>query len=689
MSTPRPTRTEYDAVVRQILEHNRRYYVDNDPSISDFEYDHLLKRLEEMEAAHPDLAADYSPTQTVGAAPVSAFEKVVREVPMLSLDNTYSAEELRVFDDRVRRGLGDPANPGDPAAGPGYVVELKVDGIGIELTYDQGRLVRGATRGDGRTGEDITTNVRTIRTLPGLLTRPVDLVVRGEIYMERAGLAAVNADRAAAGDEPFKNPRNATGGTLKLLDPRVVARRPLRIVLYEVVTPWADSHREMLSELAELGLPVSDHVEGHETLDGVLEACARWDTGRGTLPFDVDGLVIKVDDFAQRERLGATSKYPRWAIAYKFAAEQAATRLRDLVGQVGRTGKVTPVAILDEVFLSGTTVARASVHNWDEVAKKDLHLGDRVMVQKSGEIIPQIVGVDLSARPADASRVEAPAVCPVCDTPLERLAGEVALRCPNRLGCAAQLKAALKFFGHRDAMDIDHLGTDAVDQLVDRELVRDVADLFHLQIEDLLGLEGYKEKKARNLVDGIAQSKERASLERLVSGLGIPLVGGVAARAIAGRFADLTALLAADPDALEQDLEAIDGVGKKIAASVAAYLRSEPRRQVLAKLVALGVNPAPEAPADPSLRPLSGRTFVITGTLSRPRPEYKKIVEGAGGKVTGTVSAKTSYLLAGQGGGSKRNKAEKLGVPIIDEATLERLLQGDVQPDTDQGDLFD
>jgi len=686
MSTPRPTRTQYDALVRQILEHNRRYYVDNDASISDFEYDHLLKELEQLEAANPELVADYSPTQTVGAKPVSGFQKVEREVPMLSLDNTYDEEDLREFDDRVRRGLGAPE---DPATDPGYVVELKVDGIGIELTYEQGRLTRGATRGDGRTGEDITSNVRTIRNLPGLLSRPVDLVVRGEIYMERAGLAAANVDRTASGAEPFKNPRNATGGTLKLLDSRVVARRPLRIVLYEVVTPWADSHREMLKELADLGLPVSDHVERQDSLDGVLEACTRWDARRASIPFDVDGLVIKIDDFAQRQQLGATSKYPRWAIAYKFAAEQAHTRLLDLVGQVGRTGKVTPVAILDEVFLSGSTVARASVHNWDEVARRDLHLGDRVIVEKAGEIIPQIVGVDIAARPANAQPVEAPTVCPVCETVLERAEGEVALRCPNRLGCAAQLKAALRFFGHRNAMDIDHLGENAVDQLVDRSVVRDLADLFSLDLQAVLGLDGYKQKKAQNLLDGIAQSREEASLERLMTGLGIRLVGGVAARAIAARFDNLAALLAANPEVLEEDLEAIDGVGKKIAASVADYLRSEPRRQVLHKLVDLGVNPPPEAPADPDDQPLAGRTFVLTGTLTRPRPDFKKNIEAAGGKVTSAISARTSYLLAGKGGGSKRKKAEKLGVEIIDEAAFELLRQGQEPNDADQGELFD
>lgn len=680
MSTDRPTREEYDALVRSLLEHNRRYYVDDAPVISDFEYDQLLKRLEAVESAHPDLVQPYSPTQTVGAAPISEFSKVVRDVPMLSLDNTYNEAELREFDDRVRRGLS--------AAAPGYVVELKVDGIGIELTYAEGRLELAATRGDGLTGEDVTTNVRTIRSLPGLLPRPTDLVVRGEIYMERAGLAAVNADRVAAGDEPFKNPRNATGGTLKLLDSRIVARRPLKIVLYEVVTPWADSHHEMLEALADLGLPVSPHVELQDELDGVLAACARWESRRPELPFDVDGLVIKVDRFDRRTQLGATSKYPRWAIAYKFAAERAATRLLDMVSQVGRTGKVTPVAILEEVFLSGTSVQRASVHNWDEVRRKDLHLGDRVIVQKAGEIIPQIVGVDVEARPRRAPRVEAPERCPACESPLSREEGEVALRCTNRLGCPAQLIAAIKHFGNRNALDIDTLGESTVEQLVSRGLVRDLADLFGLQYLDVLTLEGFQEKKARKLLEGINESRERATLERLLTGIGIPLVGGVAAAAIAARFENLSALLATAPDALEEQLKAIDGVGQTMAASVAEFFRSAPRRRVLEKLVQQGVDPPPERRGRTGPSPLEGLTFVLTGTLSRPRQEIKQAIADAGGKVTGSVSAKTSYLVAGEKtGASKLAQAQKHGVRVVDEAGLERLLSQETSPTGTQGEL--
>ncbi len=677
MSAPRPTVEQYQALVREIQEHNRRYYQDDAPTISDQEYDQLLARLVAMEEAHPDLVADYSPTQTVGAQPTSELPRVVRDEHMLSMDNTYNEQDLREFDDRVRRGLV------ALSVEPTYVLELKVDGIGIELTYEQGRLVLGATRGDGRTGEDVTANVRTIRTLPGLLARPVDLVVRGEIYMERQGLAAVNRDRVAAGEEPFKNPRNATGGTLKLLDPRAVARRPLRIVLYEVVNPYTTSHVEMLQELATLGLPTSAHVQRCQSMDEVLTACAHWSSHRGALPYDVDGMVIKVDDFAQRRHLGATSRCPRWAIAYKFAAARATTRLRRMDAQVGRTGKVTPVAVLDEVFLSGSTVTRASVHNWDEVARKDLHLGDLVVVEKAGEIIPQIVGVHLQARPAGCEPVRAPTRCPVCGESLDRPEGEVALRCPNRLGCPAQLKAALRFFGSREAMDIDNLGVNAVDQLVDLELVHDVADLYGLSLDQLLLLDGYKEKKAQNLLEGIKRSKEEATLERLVIGLGIPLVGAVAARAIAGRFPDLVALLDADPEVLEADLEAIEGVGPKIAASVATYLRSTRRRKVLAKLLEMGLNPAPLARAGRDESPLAGLTFVITGRLSAPRPEIQRRIEAAGGKVTGSVSSATSYLLAGEGGGSKRRKAESLGVAVIGEPDLQRLIDGGAE----QGEL--
>jgi DNA ligase (NAD+) len=662
------TREDYERLVREVLEHDRRYYAENAPSVSDFEYDALLRQVRDLESAHPDWVQPHSPTRRVGCKVDGDFPTVVRRVPMLSLDNTYGEQDLRDFDDRVRRGLG-----GEP---PAYVVELKVDGIGIELTYRAGQLEQAATRGDGREGEVITPNVRTVRGLPGLLAEPVDLVVRGEIYMERAALAAVNADREAAGEEPFKNPRNATGGTLKLKDPAQVARRPLRVVLYEVVNPTEASHLEMLGTLGRLGLPVSPHTERVEGIDAVLARVATWDDRRRTLAYDVDGLVIKVDAYAQREALGATSKYPRWAIAYKFAPEQAETRLLDLVAQVGRTGAVTPVAQLEPVELAGTTVRRASVHNWDEVARKDLHLGDLVVVEKAGEIIPQIVAVRTEARAPDARRCEPPTACPACGAALEREADAVALRCPEAFGCPGQLERAILAYGGRAALDIDGLGEQLVRQLVARRMVEDVADLYRLTVMEVASLERMATRSAVNLVDAIEASRKAATLERLLAALGIPHVGTVAARAVASQFRSLSDLLGRDPACLAADLEGLAGVGPVIAGSVAAFLGDPRRRAVLAKLVSLGVDPASSAPAAaPGTGPLAGCTLVVTGTLSRPRDEVKRRIEAAGGKVAGSVSRKTRYLVAGEStGATKLAEAQKHGVQVIDEAALEALL---------------
>lgn len=691
MSKPPVTRDDYERLVEELSEHDRRYYVEHAPVLTDREYDERLSTLKALEAAHPDWIVPHSPTQRVGAplAVGEDFPKVVRDVPMLSLDNTYSAEDLREFDERVVKGLGGEA--------PTYVVELKVDGIGVELRYEGGRLVQAASRGDGRVGEDITANVRTIRAVPALLTEPVDLTVRGEIYLERESLPGINREREASRKDPFVNPRNAAGGILKYKDPAQTARYPLRVVLYEVVDAPETSHLDALARLARLGLPTSPHATRAPGLEAVLAQVEHWAEARRTLPYDVDGLVIKVDTFAQRERLGFTSKYPRWAIAYKFAAQRAATRLVELVPQVGRTGVVTPVAHLEPVFLAGTTVQRASVHNWDEVRRKDLHLGDRVLVEKAGEIIPQIVGVILEERPAGASPVQPPERCPECGTPLVREEGEVALRCPSSLACPAQLKASIEFFASRGAMDIEHLGEKLVGQLVEAGLVRDVAALFGLSAAALRDLPRMGEKSAANLVEALARRRVEAPLERLLTGIGIPLVGVVAARAIAARYASLSAMLAEDPARMRESLEEIDGVGPKIASSTAAFFASAARRVVLQKLVDLGLDPAPSAlaiaqsgrsaagagagdldGAGSEPRPVRGLVFVLTGTLSRPREEWKTRIEEAGGKVTGSVSPKTSYLVAGENtGANKREAASRHGVPVLDEAGLEALLCGE------------
>ena len=657
----------YLALARELLEHDRRYHVDNNPLISDGEYDRLARRLRELEAAHPQWVVPWSPSRRVGHAPLSAFPKVVRETPMLSLDNTYSEGDLADWDGRVRRGLGDEA--------PSYVVEPKIDGIGIELTYRGGELILGATRGDGRIGEDVTQNLRTLRALPPRLTEAVDLVVRGEVYMERAPFEAMNREREAAGEEPYKNPRNFAGGTLKLLDPRIVATRPLKILLYEIVgeLPLA-THWEALAWLRRLGFPVSPDIARLDHFAALQQSVAAWLHRRDGLAYDVDGLVVKVDSFAQRELLGFTAKWPRWAIAYKFPARQATTVVRGIEVNVGRTGAVTPVALLDPVELSGTTVSRASLHNWDEVKRKDLHLGDSVVVEKAGEIIPQVVAVQKELRPDGAPRVEPPTVCPSCGGPLGRREGEVALRCDNRAGCPAQLREAIDFFAHRGAMNIDSLGPKLVEQLVGQGLVGDVADLYRLTVEQVAGLERMGDKSARNLIDAIARSRG-SSLSRLLIGLGIPHIGGVYAQQVADRFASLAELMATPPEAVDAALRQLHGFGEERASAVGEWLAEPEHRALVERLRSAGVEPVEHRRQ--SGGPLAHKNVCVTGTLSRPRGEIQALIEAAGGKLVAGVGKTTHYLVAGEKTGeAKLRSAAKLGVPVIDEAALIALLDG-------------
>ncbi len=665
-------RDEYNRLVREIQEHDRRYYIENDPDISDYEYDQLYARLEELERAHPGLAAPYSPTKRV-EPPADRSDDLVtvqHPEPMLSLDNTYDEHQLAEFHRRVVQGLG--------GSEPAYVVEPKVDGVGIELQYRDGRLTVGATRGDGLVGEDVTHNVRFIRGLPGLLSEPVDLVVRGEVYMDRADLDRLNVALEEEGQRPFKNPRNAAAGSLKLKKKEYdkARRRPLKVVCYEVVSSPLPTHFQTLAWLTHLGLPTSPHARRMEHFDSVLGLCREWLTRRRELAFNVDGLVIKVDSYQDRRRLGATVKYPRWAIAYKFPAEQARTRLLSVEAQVGRTGVVTPVANLQPVELAGTTVQRASLHNWDDVARKGLCTGDLVIIEKAGEIIPQVISVVIEARSAQARPVEPPKTCPVCATPLVRREGEVALRCPNGLSCPAQLKNAILFFGARDALYIKGLGEKLVDQLVDSGLVRDVADLFQLDVESLSKLDRQGEQSARNLVEAIQASKESATLARVVTGLGIPLVGKVAAKAIARRMGSLEALVDTAPESIEDMLTEIDGVGDKIARSVREFFAEEHNRRVVTRLLDLGLSPKCESPSEEQ-GPLSGKTFCINGTLSRPRTDVAAAIEAAGGKVVNSVSGRTDYLVVGEApGASKTRKADRLGVPRITEAELDAMIGG-------------
>jgi DNA ligase (NAD+) len=664
-------RAEYLALVDELTEHDRRYYVEAEPTVSDVEYDKLARKLREIEVAHPDWIVAWSPTQRVGHAPVSEFPKVQRAVPMLSLDNTYDEAELRAFFDRVVKGLD-----GDV---PVFSVEPKIDGFGIELVYKQGLLALGATRGDGRIGEDVTANVKMVKGVALRLREPVDIVVRGEIYMTKAEFVAINAERIEAGEEPFKNPRNTAAGSIKQQDPREVAKRPLRTILYEVVDGerYASGHIASLELVRRLGLPVSPKNSSAQSWEELHACVVGWEHRRDELPYEVDGLVVKVDDFAMRGALGFTSKAPRWAIAYKFPARQVTTVLRDLEINIGRTGVVTPVAILDPVDVSGTTVSRASVHNWDQVARLGLSRGDRVLIEKAGEIIPQILGV---TEKGPGPAFEAPVTCPFCGTGLVREEGKVALVCPNRIQCPAQRHGAIEFFASRHQMNIDGLGEKVVTQLLDSALVTDVADIFDLTVEKLRTLERFGELSAKNLVAAIAKARGDATFSRLLSALGITGVGSTLARPIARKYGTLSALRAAaaakSSDDFIAELSEIEGVGEIIARAVDHFLRDPHVVAVLDKLAERGIDP-PEPASTVTVGPLSGMTLVVTGTLTASRADVQKRIEAAGGKVAGSVSKKTTYLVAGADTGkTKLEAAEKHGVKVIDEAGLEKLLGG-------------
>jgi DNA ligase (NAD+) len=669
-------RDEYLALCAELLEHDRRYYVDNNPSIADVEYDQKKKRLDALEAAHPDWVVAHSPSKRVGHTPLSSFAKVERAVAMLSLDNTYSAGDLTDFHGRLLRGLH---GAGDKRL-PELVVEPKIDGIGIELTYKAGVFVLGATRGDGLIGEDVTQNLRTVKNLPMMLKEKVDLLVRGEVYMPRDGFDKLNAERLAAGEEPFKNPRNATGGTLKQLDSRIVAKRPLRVLLYEVVGEVAgiSTHSALLDYLRRLGLPVYPDTKTVGSLDALLSNVQDWQDKRMSLPFDVDGLVLKVNDLSQREALGFTARAPRWAIAYKFPAQQGTTKLLDVELGVGRTGVVTPVAVLAPVELAGTTVSRASMHNWDQIARLGVMVGDFVLVEKAGEIIPQIVAVVKERRVGRESELRAippPTKCPECGDTLVKRPGEVALRCPNTKPCPRQLREAITFFCNRDAMNITGLGDKLVEALVTARHIRDLADLFSLTRAQLLSLPRLGEKSADNVLAAIATGRAEATLSRFLTALGIHGIGWVWAQKIAEQYLSLEKLLHAPPEAVYRSLVGIHGFGEERAGAVRDYLSDPQSQALLRKFVSLGLSPTEPVA---SVGPLLGKTFCITGTLSKPRGDFQKRIESAGGKFTSSVTKKTSFLIVGaEPGEDKRAAAIKNGVPILDEPALEAMLRGE------------
>jgi DNA ligase (NAD+) len=662
------SREEYEALAREIQAHDRRYYVDNNPIIADGEYDRLYARLKELEAAHPEWIVDWSPTKRVGSDLSTGFPKIERKIPMLSLDNTYDEAELTAFHERVTRGLDGEA--------PAYVIEPKIDGVSIELKYADGKFLLGATRGDGVIGEDVTPNLRTIHALPLLLAEPVTVDVRGEVYMEKEPFAKLNAERIAAGEEPWKNPRNFTAGSLKLLDSRLSAKRPMKLLTYEVVgAEHGKNHFELLAWLKSLGLPVSSDVARVTSLAELIAYVEGWQHGaRLRLPYATDGLVIKVDSLQQRRLLGATARAPRWAIAYKFPAEQATSKLIKIEHNVGRTGAVTPLGHFEPVELSGTTVKRASFFNYHQIQRLDVAVGDRVLLEKAGEIIPYVITV--VERGADRVPIVEPTQCPSCGTALVRVEGQVALSCPNTFGCPVQRARSIEFFCKRDAMNMENFGPALVTQLVESGRVADVADLFDLTVEKLLGLERMGQKSAENVVAGIAEARQKATLTRLLVGLGMPKIGEVWAHEVALRFGDLATLMATPPPEILAALVQLHGFGEERARAVSDFFADERHRAVLEKLMARGVSPSEPKPTHSG--PLAGVRLCVTGTLSRGRGEVQAAIEAAGGVFDKTVKKGTTYLVAGADvGATKLKDAQKKGVRVIDEAALERLLRGE------------
>ena len=656
-----------ESLRKQIERHDHLYYVVGEPEISDREYDALYRELADLERERPDLVDPDSPTQRVARGLLSGFQSVRHSAPMLSLDNTYSLEELAEFDARVRKGLGKDRVD--------YAVEPKVDGVAVHLRFEDGRFALGLTRGDGERGDDITANLRTIRSIPLRLAGrsvPKELDVRGEVYMETRGFERMNEKRAKAGEKTFMNPRNATTGSLKTLDTGVTATRPLQVYVYQLVHPerhGVETHLEGLALVKRLGLRVNPDNQLARGFEQVDEACRAWESRREKLPYGVDGLVIKVNDLADAERLGKTAKSPRWGIAYKFGTHEAETTLQRIDLQVGRTGVVTPVAILEPVTLLGTVVSRATLHNFDELERKDIREGDRVVIEKGGEVIPKVVRV--VPRPGRrGAPFPVPKRCPVCKEPLTRDPDAAAIRCEN-LYCAAQVRRRIVHWASRGALDIEGLGWKTVDLLADQGLVSDPTDLYELTEDQLIPLERMAEKSASNLVQAIAGSR-RPPLDRLLTAIGVRHVGTTVARLLADEFGSLGAIAEADPEALR----AVPGIGPEIASSVHAFFRSGTGKQLLRRLDALGVRGvAPERRAKPAAGPFSGKTFVLTGTLTIPREEAERLIQTGGGRVTGSVSKKTDAVIVGDDPGSKRDKARELGVATWDESKFRAALR--------------
>jgi DNA ligase (NAD+) len=650
-----------------LREASHRYYVLDAPTLSDAEYDRFFRELEQLEVDHPDLITPDSPTRRVGAAPSEKFAKVLHRRQMMSLANAMTQEEFLEFDARVHKLLGD-----DPVR---YVVEPKLDGLAVTLTYENGRFVQGATRGDGLTGEDVTANLRTIKMIPLQLagTPPARFEVRGEVFINKRDFVRMNEEREKAGEPTFVNPRNSAAGALRQLDPRITAQRPLSIFFYEVGdTPGLHfaTHWEKLEKLRQLGLRTNPENEICETLAAVQDKYRRMLAKRHELPYEIDGSVIKIDSEDQRRRLGAVSRTPRWAVAWKFPAEEEATTVEDIFVSVGRTGALTPVAALRPVHVGGVTVSRATLHNEDELRRKDVRVGDRVFLRRAGDVIPEIVRVILESRPPDSRPWEMPKQCPACGAAVVREEGEAITRCPNPV-CPAKTVSRLRHFASRLAMDIEGLGVETSSQLIETGLVKTPADIYGLTYEQLVALDRFADLSAKNLLAAIEASKQRP-LRHVVYALGIRMVGEATALALARRFRSLEALL----DASVEDLQSVRDVGPEVARQVHEFLALPDQREMVARLLAAGVRPAPE-PEVAAAGPFAGKTVVLTGTMKDYSREMAKAeIERRGGRISGSVSRKTDLLVAGDDAGSKLKKAQELGVRVVDENGFRELLGG-------------
>ncbi|MGB9721521.1 MAG: NAD-dependent DNA ligase LigA [bacterium] len=659
-------RKEIEKLRKEINFHNYRYYVLNQPVITDYEYDQLYKRLVELEDRFPELITPDSPTQRIGGKPLKEFKTVEHKIKMLSLDNTYSEEELLEFDKRVRKGLGRNVK---------YEVTLKVDGVAVSLQYKEGRLVLGATRGDGIHGDDITQNIKTIKSVPlQLLTEDRELKnieVRGEVYLSKKNFEKMNKEREEQGESTFANPRNATAGTIKLLDSKEVARRNLDLFIHTIPAqpgPHHPSHYETLKKLGEAGFKVIPHIELCDSIQEVIEYMKKWEDKRETLEYEVDGLVVKVDDFADRELLGYTIKSPRWAIAYKYPARQAITKLQDIQLQVGRTGRVTPVALLEPVPLSGTTIARATLHNEDEIRRKDIRVGDYVIIEKGGEVIPKVVGVVKERRTGKEKVFRFPERCPVCREKIYRLKEEADWRCVNS-SCPAQIKGSILHFASRQAMDIEGLGDVLVNKLVDSGIVKGFDDIYKLNVKTIADLERMGEKSAQNLINAIEKSKEKDFVNVLFA-LGIPNVGINASNLLVNEFRNIDALINADLE----ELTSIQGIGEVVAQGIINYFKSAKNRRLIENLRKVGLKFETERVF--TAGPLKDKIFVFTGELSSmTREEAQSIVRKLGGHPSSSVSKNADYVVVGKEPGSKYEKAKKLGVKTIDEQEFLKMIK--------------